>query len=136
MKLIPISEHADAPKILYDLLAERTPDQSISHREMPTWEEHCAFVAEHPYEAWYLLEEGDKIIGATYITEADEIGLAIFTEFQRQGYGKKAVGLLLQEHPREAYFANIASRNEASKAFWQKLGFGLLQETYSLEPSA
>ena len=33
--------------LLWQLLAERTPEQSISHRGMPTAERHAAFVRSH-----------------------------------------------------------------------------------------
>jgi hypothetical protein len=49
MKLIPISEHPDAARILYALLAERTPEQSISHKKMPTWEEHLEHIKRHTH---------------------------------------------------------------------------------------
>src|SRR3990167_4523293 len=119
MKLIPISDREDAPKILYDLLAERTPEQSISHAEMPTWEEHIDFVERHNprseigaygfefYEEWYLIEEEGTIVGSIYLTQADEIGISVFRAFRRRGFGTKAVGLLLQQHPKEAFFANV-----------------------------
>ena len=40
---------------LYELLAERDPVANISHREMPTFDQHRKFVDSRPYKAWYLI---------------------------------------------------------------------------------
>ncbi len=66
-------------KVLYDLLKERRPAESISHRRMPSWEEHCRFVDSRPYQFWYLIDGGDEFLGAIYLTERlSEIGWWIF----------------------------------------------------------
>ena len=47
--LVPVSEERNAATFLYDLLKERTPTVSISHKALPSFKEHCRFVASHPY---------------------------------------------------------------------------------------
>ena len=134
MKLIPISEHPDAARILYQLLEERPDYANISHRRMPTWEEHLAFIASDPYKGWFLLAADDGgILGAAYVTDRDEIGVHIFANQQRFGYGPLAVRSLIDRYGLKRVFANIAPANEPSRKMFEKLGFKLIQHTLALE---
>lgn len=119
---------------LYDLLGERTEQESISHKEMPSYEQHCKFVESMPYPYWHMIEEGSAIVGSIYLTVKDEIGLFIFNAHKGKGYGKAAINLLMEMYPRDRYLANINPNNEASKAFFSGLGFTTLQETLSYKP--
>lgn len=131
MKLADVYVSDAAPRVLYRLLEERTPEVNISHRAMPTWEQHCAFIASHPYDAWYLIEtETGEPAGAIYLTQASEIGIFLLRAHQGHGYGKRAVQELMKLHPRERYLANINPANESSIAFFHELGFHHIQNTY------
>lgn len=141
MLLIPVSKRPDAVQILWDLLAERTPEQSISHKAMPTWEEHAAFVDRMDtkegdlyarYAEWRLIEVDGEIVGSIYVTQRDEIGISIFKAHQRKGYGSAAVRTFMKWYGCDQYLANINPANEASRKMWEKLGFKKIQETYSL----
>lgn len=128
-------------RVLYDLLAERTPGQSISHKAMPTYREHQAFVASNPYQFWYLISgqtrtdfwggKLNEMLGAIYLTRQREIGLSIFRAHQRKGYGRAAVLELMRMHPGR-FLANVNPANEASRKLWESLGGRLLQVTYEL----
>lgn len=118
---------------LYDLLAERTPEQSISHKWMPTYPQHVEFVRSEPYAAWYVAEQAGNIVGAVYLSRADEIGVSIFRSCQRRGYASCAVHLLMRMHPRQRYLANVNPLNEPSAALFRSLGFYLVQHTYAKE---
>lgn len=148
MKLIPVSEHPDAARILYQLLGERPEYANISHRRMPTWEEHLEFIASEPYAFWYLVEgpsvvddndveiDPGSILGSVYLTRADEIGVAVFEKYRRlpgRFFGRSAVRLLMETHPRKVYYANINPANEPSRKMFEKLGFKHIQNTYALE---
>ena len=140
MKLIPIRHYENSVRILWDLLEQRDPAHNISHKAMPTWEAHCAFVRNHPHEAWYLIQTADGIIGAIYLSKpggpslaGNEIGIDILKAFQGKGYGSLAVNLLMQEHGPRRYLANCAPGNEASQALFESLGFELAQYTYVKE---
>jgi RimJ/RimL family protein N-acetyltransferase len=137
MDLTPITGTADQCAFLYRLLQERPPEANISHREMPTYDAHCAFVHEHPYSAWYLIGKFSMRaettpVGAIYLTKADEIGIAIHRREQGNGYAQLAIRMLMDKHPRKRYLANVAPGNVASHKLFSKLG-KVIQHTYSWE---
>jgi RimJ/RimL family protein N-acetyltransferase len=120
-----------APPTLYALLAERTPEQSISHKAMPTMEEHIAFVDSVPYEAWYIvLDDLEDAVGACYLSKQREIGVSIFKAWRGMGYGKWAVQELMRLHPGK-FLANVAPTNPVSAHMFARLGFNLIQHTYA-----
>ncbi len=126
-------------EFLYHLLAERPAEANISHREMPTYDDHVAFVRSHPYFVWYIIEVDGAKAGSIYLTKqgqpgfaGDEIGISVLAEHQRKGVASKAVRELMQLHPRKRYLANIAPKNRASKKMFESIGFDLLQHTYEL----
>lgn len=123
MKLIDVYSTDSAVNMLFDLLKERRPEESISHRAMPTWERHRAFVMSAPYLAWYIVEVRDGPVGACYLSLQGEIGVSIFKDSRGQGYGSAAVVELMRLHPGR-FLANINPANEASIALFRKLGFG------------
>lgn len=130
MRLVNVYRHEDRSiKTLYDLLRERTPDQSISHRQMPSGEQHVAFVKSRPYQCWYLIDVDGVTVGSIYLSKQREIGVFIFNEHKGKGYGKQAVELLMKQWPGH-FLANINPANEASRKMFEKLGFNRIQETY------
>jgi len=128
--------------ILYEILQEREPNQSISHEKMPTREEHKSFVdrihhlGRCPYKAWYFVLQPNfgEVVGTVYLTHEREIGVAIFNQYHRRGYGKAAVQLLMAMHPGEEFLANINPANQESIKFFEGLGFNHIQNTYKLKP--
>ena len=135
MRLVSVYDVPDAEDILYVLLEQRTPEQSISHRKMPTLPEHRAFIQSKPYLAWYLIEEGAQYVGATYLSQQREIGIFIFNAHQGRGLGRQAVEMLMRGHPGE-FLANVNPNNANSRRFWEKLGGRLIQVTYRLNASS
>lgn len=115
--------------LLYSLLEERTVQQSISHKEMPTYKQHRNFIKSNPYTAWYLIGHDGNIVGATYLSKAKELGIFIFKDFQGKGYAQQAIQEIMKRF-QGPFYANINPSNLASKAFFSELGFSLLQETY------
>lgn len=118
---------------LYALLQERTPEQSISHRELPTFEQHRKFVGSCPYLVWYVFGNCADYIGSIYLTRQREIGVAVHSAFRRRGYAIEAIRWLAALHP-GPFYANVNPKNEASIELWRGLGFRLIQYTYALEP--
>lgn len=125
---------------LYRLLAEREPQESISHHGMPTFNEHLDFIKRRPYKFWGLLHAdegaGEVIVGSIYLSFTNEIGIAIFKKHRRMGYAREAIKTLIAMFPHErAFLANINPVNAKSiMLFKNTLGFELIQETYKFEP--
>lgn len=132
IELRSVYRERDAVNFLYELLKERTPEQSISHRAMPTLQEHADFVRSKPYHAWYLLVADNNWIGTCYLTNAGEIGIHIKDGERGQGYGAQAVSALMSKWPRKRYLANINPMNQPSIDFFVKLGAKHIQSTFQL----
>ena len=133
IELLSVSSSSWYVGVLYDLLSERTPDQSISHKAMPTYDDHTRFVLSDPYLVWYLaavrMQRRSAVVGAIYLSKQREIGVSIFRDQQRKGYARAAVLELMRLHPGN-FLANVNPKNEASRKLWESLGFNLLQVTY------
>lgn len=119
---------------LYRLLKERTPEQSISHQNMPSRVEHEAFVERQPYPVWYFIcpdEDFDRIYGTVYLTSNREVGIHVFEKYRSCGLATRALKALREIHEGTLY-ANINPANEASIRFFEKQGFEHIQNTYKL----
>lgn len=126
--------------ITFELLAERTSEQSISHKTMPTRQEHEQFMLYHPYRQWWIiLNEQNAAVGAILATRNNEIGIAILARYQRQGYARQAIQMLIdtiQPFPPVAglrgagWLANCNPANEVSIKLFAEFGFTLKQHTY------
>lgn len=132
-RFVSVRQVHDAPTVLWNLLEERDPAANISHKAMPTGEEHLDFVTHHPYKAWFLIKLKGEWVGAAYVTRPSilspqAVGLAIFKEYQRKGLGRWAVGEMRRRFP-GPMLANIAPTNPASQAFFESLGFVHIQNT-------
>lgn len=108
---------------LYNILLERTPEESISHKTMPLYSAHEKFMASKPYKEWFMIHEGSHIKGAIYISKQDEIGLFIYKEHRGNNVGSKALRTLLDEYPNIVFRANINPSNYKSINFFKKFGF-------------
>lgn len=145
IRLMDVATVPEAQEVLWQLLRERPAEASISHRHMPTREEHARFVSSHPYRCWYLIQGSAprKFVGACYLTRHNEVGIAILQAYQRRGFARAAVLELLRTHDplpavageRRGWFvANVAPGNAASIQFFESLGAALIQHTYEMRP--
>lgn len=132
MNLLDVYADSRAQDVLWRLLRERTPEQSISHKKMPAVWEHVEFIRSRPYLAWYLIEVDGYIRGACYLSKQREIGVFIFEGQQGHKYGLDAVALLMRTHPGR-FLANMNPENAASAKLFGSLGFVHIQDTYALE---
>jgi RimJ/RimL family protein N-acetyltransferase len=138
-----IYERPDRHYILYQLLEERDETTNISHRDLPAWGDHVAFVESDPYAAWHAIEIRSSQtpfgaaflpVGACYLSKQDEIGIHIFKAHRGKGYGWRAVKALIDKHGPRRYLANINPRNERSAEMFSRMGFKLIQHTFELAP--
>lgn len=137
----------NAVDVLYQLLAERTPQQAISHKVMPTHEEHRQFVMSAPYLSWMLLQielhdiidptarqnlRGDSYAGALYVSKREDLGIFIFKRWRRHGFGRHALEWARATFRDRQLYANINPENAASIAFFERHGASHIQNTYRL----
>ena len=146
IKLVHVNKYPGAAEVLYHLLSERTPEQSITHKGMPTWEEHLAFCDKPGYRAWNLImayDNGKEVpVGSVYLTNRNEIGIFIFRNYARRGAGSLALKRMIRIWtprllPRMGcktpeFYANINPLNEASAQFFANHGFTFRQVMFAL----
>ncbi len=134
VRLVDVYRVKEAAKILYRLLAARPGRVNISHRKLPSFKKHQAFIKSKPYKVWYLIRSaGPGFVGAIYVTKQDEIGVHIFKECRGKGCGRQAVNLLMKRHRRvKRFLANINPKNSRSIQFFKDLKFRHIQNTYEL----
>lgn len=145
IELVPIGLELDAERILYEMLRERSEEDdafvNISHRALPPWEDHVAYVKSAPYRFWFLILDADHYVGQIYATRSNEIGIIIMRAHRGKGYGTQAVKAMTSTHEplpgkpgvrSDRWLANINPRNERSIRMFTGLGFTLKQQTYEL----
>lgn len=141
MRLLDAYSHADAAAFLYRLFCERPQESWISREGMVSFEEHKRFFQQRPFRYWLLIEHDGELVGAIEVADRNEIGIAIKSEWRGRGLGRLAVeAFVLGHEPLPAipairngrWLANIACGNESSKAFFRKMGFQPIQETWAL----
>lgn len=143
MLLIDIYHYPGGAELAYEILGERPLEHGISHKKMPTWAEHMAFMRMRPFRLWLVITgtECGEAVGHIEVLPTNEFGVHILRRHQGRGLGAEAVKLFMQEYePLPAipairngrWLANVAPANTRAAAFFQKLGFTRIQETYAL----
>ena len=131
LKLVSKSDY----RFLYDLLKERDSRVNISHKKMPTYNEHLKFIKSKPYTKWYIVKWGTQKIASIYLTSQNEIGIFIKKTHQNKNLGGIIMSQLIQKNPRERYLANVSPKNKISEIFFKSHGFKFIQKTYELIPN-
>lgn len=138
VNLGPVEDQPIPLAVLYKLLSQRLPEESISHRKMPTWEQHTAFVRSRPYALWKLVLVSDglglRAVGAVYMTHRRELGVAILRGERRKGYAEAALRALRRIAGPGTMLANINPENGASLRLFAKLGGRTIQHTMEVPP--
>ena len=116
-------------KFLFNHLKERDPREKISHKKMPTYDEHVKFVLSKPYSKWYIIFERNKKIGSVYLTKADELGLHLKKEYFRESLLKEILESLMKSEPNKRFVFNVSPRNKKFMKFLQKNGYVISQQT-------
>jgi RimJ/RimL family protein N-acetyltransferase len=128
MVLKPVT--IDDAKFLFDLLKQREGIVNISHKSLPTWEEHVEFIKNNTYQSWDIIWVDNVRIGNIYLTDRDEIGIFLDKESQSNGYGSIAINEFMKKNGKKRYFANISPTNYKSIQFFGKHGITHIQNTY------
>ena len=130
IKLKPVTKNDVL--FLYDLLKIRDPLANISHKKMPSYNEHVNFILSNPYAVWYIIEYEGKNIGSIYLSKQDEIGISLFDNLLYDKIGKNIIKFLMKNNPRKRYLAKISPRNKKLQNFFVNNGFTGLEYTYEI----
>lgn len=132
---IPPSSHQ--LRYLFQLLAIRK--YPISHSKMPTMEEHCQFVSNHPYYKWMIVLIDGEMAGSLYFAFDNSVGLhvadsyewlttniliRVFREFTPLPPSPSAV--------RNEFFFNVSPHNQTLIDSLNKIGCNLIQLSFSM----
>ena len=128
MVLKPVT--IDDAKFLFDLLKQREGIVNISHKSLPTWEEHVEYIKNNTYQSWDIIWVDNVRIGNIYLTDRDEIGIFLDKKSQSNGYGSIAINEFMKKNGKKRYLANINPTNYKSIQFFGKHGFIHIQNTY------
>ena len=118
---------------LYDLLKNKDPNANISHKKMPSYDEHVKFVMSKPYTNWYIIEYEKKNVGAIYLSKQDEIGISVSNDYEYDQIVKPALKLLMKLNQRKRYLANTSPKDVRSQEFLLKNGFTSLEYVYEMK---
>ena len=130
IKLKPVTKN-DA-LFLYELLKTKDPIANISHKKMPSYDEHVNFILSNPYPIWYIIEYEGKKIGSVYLSKQDEIGISLVDNSLYDKIGKSVIKLLIKNNPRKRYLAKVSPQNKKLQNFFVNNGFIGLEYTYEI----
>ena len=119
-------------RFLYNLLMERDARANISHKKIPTYNKHVAFVSAKPYSKWYVILYDTNKAGSIYLSSQNEIGIFIKKSFQGKQLENIALRKMIQKNPKKRYLANVNPQNKKSMRFFKNNGFKLIQYTFEL----
>ena len=119
-------------RFLYNLLMERDARANISHKKIPTYNKHVAFVSAKPYSKWYVILYDTNKAGSIYLSSQNEIGIFIKKSFQGKQLENIALRKMIQKNPKKRYLANVSPQNKKSIHFFKNNGFKLIQHTFEL----
>ena len=130
IKLKPVTKN-DA-LFLYELLKTRDPLANISHKKMPSYDEHVNFILSNPYSIWYTVVYESKKIGSIYLSKQDEIGISLVDNSLYDKIGKSMIKLLIKNNPRKRYLSKVSPQNKKLQNFFVNNGFTSLEYTYEI----
>ena len=123
-------------EVLYRLLGSR--EHSISHVELPSYEEHSYFVSNHPYRCWYLIISDTVVVGSVYVQFDNSVGIVFCPTMDCEKLDQ--VIYLVKEaiQPLEAipslrykdFYFNVPYADEKHRKCLQELGYVPMQISY------
>ena len=120
---------------LYELLTERSPDENISHKIMPTYKKHSKFVMSKPYKKWYIVYHKKQKLGSLYLTNLNEIGIHFKKTTIPDFFITKSIELLIRTNPGKRFLINISPKNKKLLKIIKNKKYPLIQYTYELQLS-
>ena len=95
-------------EFLYELLNERNSKSNISHKKMPTFNQHTKFIISKPYSKWYIIYYNDKKAGSIYLSRQNEIGIHIKKNMPITIIFFSSLKILIKKNPRKQFLENIS----------------------------
>lgn len=145
VKLMPVIPSVDT-EFLWEIMEERLsePHSNISHIQMPTREQHEAFVRKMPYKGWFVVGLKKPFyydVGVTYITHKNELGIYIKQSYRRQGIGSATLDQMIDKYGQQELIANINPMNDRSIRLFEGKGFKFkrnedIQLVFTRDPSS
>ena len=122
---------------LYYLLKKRK--FGVSHKLLPSYEEHEEFVIKNPYKYWFLILYNQSKIGSFYIMSNNSVGINLTThseeiliktiDFIKKNFSpEKAIPSLIPNY----FYINISNQNIPIKKIFNSLEIPLIQITYKI----
>jgi len=124
---------------LYTLLKNRA--YGISHKELPSFEEHENFVRNNPYKHWFMVIKNTKAIGAIYLNYDNSIGINIVSMSEK--IMSECINFAINNFSPEAekkskiskdMFINVHARNYEMIEVLKKMDMKPIQLSYRLPP--
>lgn len=126
-------------KELYRQLSARV--ENISHKELPSFEQHKKFVTNHPYRAWYIIWHKKIALGNAYIQYDNSIGLNCSDDISESQI-KNILNLVTNDFQpfhgipsirSDKFFLNVASSNTQLQGKLKNLGLIESQRSFIYE---
>ena len=136
--VIPTSAQIET---LYTQLKNRS--HSISHKSVPSFDEHAEFVQNHPYRKWIIVKDTEIAIGNVYIQYNNSIGLNVDSLVSCEQINKILKEIYASHSPLPAepsvrfgeFFLNVATDNKMLQKKLSSLGFSEVERTFVLSKS-
>lgn len=136
--VIPTSAQIET---LYMQLKNRS--HNISHKSVPSFDEHTQFVQNHPYRKWIIIKDSEIVIGNVYIQYNNSIGLNVDSLVTCEQINKILKGIYGSYSPLPAvpsvrigeFFLNVATDNKILQKKLSSLGFSEVERTFILSES-
>ena len=143
VKLIKVNNSKSHVLILYKILKERDRKSNISHKKIPTLEDHKIFINAFPYRYWFIIKKSRNILGSAYITKSNEISITLLKK--SKSHFIETINLILANiKPLPAiasrrngnFTLNLAPDNKFYINILNDIGSKKIQETYLLNKSS
>ncbi len=127
---------AEDVQLLFDSLSKR--NHTISHRKMPTFEQHLQFVSNHPYRKWFLVYFQLEFKGHLYVKYDNAVGLHMSPDVTSSQLGELWLALTGQIAPQKVqpsmvpdhFYVNVPTSNLQMQSRLEAANFVETQRSY------
>ncbi len=123
---------------LFSILKNRR--YSISHKNMPLFNEHKNFVNNNPYLEWYLIYKNESVFGSVYINHDNSIGLNLIMDYFKKDI-KEIIQHIKDMHKpltekksirRGDFFINISPKNKKLIKILKEINKNEIQRSFNI----